>query len=605
MKLLTDIFFGSLTILIVLGINSANCATIRKDLVLKNVERNIDVVSQLVKIHTKITLENTGKTPQSHFLYAIEPSANAKLSFIGASKSVGDDENKKQFQITPAEVKEHNDYAFWEIKLAQPLEAGRSSVIEVETVFAQHLVPYPSEITQGEKQLVLYNGNLYFFSPYTTTSQTTNVVATSNIEFFTKVKPFTHNDNAINYGPYENIAPFSLAELRIHYDNNSPFLVINKLERLIEVSHWGNIAVEEVIHLSHAGAALKGPFSRYEYQREQSGISSVRSFKTILPAAASDVYYRDEIGNISTSHLRVLEDSVEMDIRPRFPLFGGWKTQYTLGYNLPSYEYLYNSGGDFILKMRFVDHVYDDLVIEQMTLKVVLPEGAKELNLQVPYEIKRSQDGSLFTYLDTIGRPVVIAHKDNLVENHIQEFELHYKFQKLLMFQEPLLVVVAFYLLFFLVIIYVRMDFSISKDEQSESKMKLSSLCENVRTQQDKLSDLYQTLDSAVTNLKSSKDIGAFQTLNKKLTAEHKVITQAITDLVTKLKAEAADVAEKVSELLKINRQLKDLYAHHVIQSEKLVGGKLKKEQYLDNLQTFNHTKEEYLERIENIVKGL
>lgn len=68
------------------------------------------------------------------------------------------------------------------------------------------------------------------------------------------------------------------------------------------------------------------------------------SLQTILPAAAQDVYYRDEIGNISTSHLLVLDDSVEMEIRPRFPLFGGWKTHYIIGYNLPSYEYLYNLG---------------------------------------------------------------------------------------------------------------------------------------------------------------------------------------------------------------------------------------------------------------------
>lgn len=69
-----------------------------------------------------------------------------------------------------------------------------------------------------------------------------------------------------------------------------------------------------------------------------------RSFKTILPASAKDVYYRDEIGNISTSHMRIQDDAVELDLRPRFPLFGGWKTHYKIGYNVPSYEYLYSSG---------------------------------------------------------------------------------------------------------------------------------------------------------------------------------------------------------------------------------------------------------------------
>lgn len=41
--------------------------------------------------------------------------------------------------------------------------------------------------------------------------------------------------------------------------------------------------------------------------------------------------------------------------------------------------------------------------------------------------------------------------------------QVHYTFNKVLMLQEPLLVVAAFYILFFTVIIYVRLDFSITK----------------------------------------------------------------------------------------------------------------------------------------------
>ena len=66
--------------------------------------------------------------------------------------------------------------------------------------------------------------------------------------------------------------------------------------------------------------------------------------QTFLPAAARDVYYRDEIGNISTSAMKEQEDVVELELRPRFPLFGGWKTKYTIGYNVPSYQYLFNNG---------------------------------------------------------------------------------------------------------------------------------------------------------------------------------------------------------------------------------------------------------------------
>lgn len=42
--------------------------------------------------------------------------------------------------------------------------------------------------------------------------------------------------------------------------------------------------------------------------------------------------------------MKIMDDAVELDIRPRFPLFGGWKTQLLDGYNAPSYEYLFYKG---------------------------------------------------------------------------------------------------------------------------------------------------------------------------------------------------------------------------------------------------------------------
>lgn len=51
------------------------------------------------------------------------------------------------------------------------------------------------------------------------------------------------------------------------------------MERVIEVSLWGNIAVEEHIDMKHTGATLKGPFSRFDYQRQQDGYASIKTFK--------------------------------------------------------------------------------------------------------------------------------------------------------------------------------------------------------------------------------------------------------------------------------------------------------------------------------------
>ena len=68
--------------------------------------------------------------------------------------------------------------------------------------------------------------------------------------------------------------------------------------------------------MSHTNTVeIQGSFSRYEFQRENSGVSSVKNFKTLLPAAAKDVYYRDDIGNISTSHLKVRQQTDEETLR--------------------------------------------------------------------------------------------------------------------------------------------------------------------------------------------------------------------------------------------------------------------------------------------------
>jgi hypothetical protein len=50
------------------------------------------------------------------------------------------------------------------------------------------------------------------------------------------------------------------------------------------------------------------------------------------------------------------------------------------------------------------------------------------------------------------------------------------------MIREPLLLIAAFFIFFFLAIIYVRLDFSISKDEGYEARLKVSGLCEKVTT---------------------------------------------------------------------------------------------------------------------------
>lgn len=561
------------------------------------------MASQLVKISTKITAENKGSSPIKHYYIALTGEEKNHLAFIGAGIATDKDSDLKVAEVS---VPAQKGYHHFRIELPTPLAAGKTLKLVVETTFSHLVTPHPTHITQAERQLALYQGNHYFLTPYVTESQVTRVsLPTPKLESFSKLKPVTHSDNLITYGPYEQIKPYTEDKLTVHYENNNPFLTITNLDRAIEVSHWGVISVEEVIDLRHTGAILKGSFSRYEYQRDQNGVSSIKSFKTVLPASAMDVYYRDEIGNISTSHMRVLHDSVELDVRPRFPLFGGWKTHYILGYYVPTYEYLYNSGDQYVLQMRFVDHVFDDSVVDKATVKIILPEGATDIKLRVPFPVKRLGDQRHYTYLDTVGRPVIVLEKTNLVEQHIQDFQVHYTYKKLLMLQEPLLVVVVLYLLFLLVVIYVRLDFTISKDPAHESKLQVGGLLEKAAATQDRRADLYAQQDAALAKYKTSKDAAGFQATLKKINAEHKTLTQNLADCLAKLKQESTEAAEPVNELQRLDKQLREQFQQHVAQLEKLMGGKMSKQQYLDIEATIQKKKEELADKMHTLTASL
>ena len=55
----------------------------------------------------------------------------------------------------------------------------------------------------------------------------------------------------ITYGPFEKKSPFSQEELNVHFKNKNKFFTVTRLERVIEISHWGNITIEEIIDFLH------------------------------------------------------------------------------------------------------------------------------------------------------------------------------------------------------------------------------------------------------------------------------------------------------------------------------------------------------------------
>lgn len=135
---------------------------------------------------------------------------------------------------------------------------------------------------------------------------------------------------------------------------------------------------------------LKGHFSRLEYQSQKyfNRLSShiLPALTLYLPPGIRNAYFYDLIGNVSTSSLRVAPSVPKnkqgtafsiLELRPRYPLLGGWNYSFTLGWDAPlgdsaSYNKL---TGKYFVEIPIMTPI-PGAVINEEELTIILPEGA-------------------------------------------------------------------------------------------------------------------------------------------------------------------------------------------------------------------------------------
>ncbi|KAH1139325.1 hypothetical protein GYH30_028662 [Glycine max] len=397
-----------------------------------NAERRIDLTSHIIKVYLTLKVENLGTSPASEVHIAFSPTEVEHLAIVKAAATSG---KRKKKTYVPLDVKSAelpdgpNGTKFFSITLLTPLSKGETTTLEVLYILTHSLEPFPVEISQSESQLVYFRDSAILLSPYHVKQQTTFIKTPSTrVESFTVVDPTKRAGTELKYGPYENHPPYSYSPVLIHFENNNAFAVVEELEREIEISHWGSIQVTEQYSLVHAGARHKGVFSRVEYQTKPggTGVSSFKHLLAKLPPRVHSVYYRDGIGNISSSHLRTDSWKSELELEPRYPLFGGWKSTFVIGYGLPLQDFLFESpDGRRYLNFTFGCPLVET-VVDKLIVKVVLPEGSKDPTVEIPFEVKQHLEIK-YSYLDVVGRTVVVLEKRNAVPEHNAPFQVFTK----------------------------------------------------------------------------------------------------------------------------------------------------------------------------------
>ena len=430
-----------------------------KDFVIERVKREINLKNSIISIVNEISLKKSSY--QDTYRYLVPKNNTFSLVRITAETN-----QKKKLEMQ--KVSDDQDYDYYDILLQ-----GSKDLIVKEDYF-EKLQFKPKNIYILENQLELFIDTVNLVSAYPAKSQVTTVILpnekTKLIKYTTKDQ--NRSGDKLIYSLSDEIPPLVSKKLEIHYINNKPLTVFNYAIKTFQVSHWGNIAVTEEYQIENIGAKLIGEFGRIDYDDTgKGGRNALKSIRAKLPLRAWGLWYRDEIGNVSTSNARREMNDVDLLLTPRFPILGGWKSNFDIGYNLPTkFHVTTNNKGNYMLNLTF-GMPYNNMLARNYTVKVILPESADNIKVKLPidvqYNIKYDKD---FGCLDLFGRKSIIINMNNMYDIYNTNFFITYDYKWTMLFVKPFILIVYFLILFTIMIIYSRANISLSRKDEVKIK---------------------------------------------------------------------------------------------------------------------------------------
>ena len=429
------------------------------DFTIEEVKRTIDLKQSIITIENNIRLKKNSF--EDTFRYVVPKNNTYSLIRIIAS-------NTKGKRLEMQKTLDDQDYDYYDILLQ-----GSEEIVVKEDYF-EKLQFKPKNIYIKEDQLELFIDTVNLVSPYKVKSTTTKVILPSEktkLIKYTKTNSNQSGDKLI-YGLTEEIPAFSTRKLYIHYLNNKPLMVFNYATKTFQVSHWGNIAVTEEYQIENIGAKLIGEFGRIDYDEGVTGgKNAMKKINAKLPLRAWGLWYRDEIGNVSTSNAKREMNDVSLELTPRFPILGGWKSNYDIGYNLPTkFHVKTNEEGNYRVNLTF-GMPYTNMLAKNYTVKIILPEGADNIKVNLPidtqYHVEYDKE---YGCLDLFGRKSIIIRLNNMYDVYNKNIFISYDYQWTMLFVKPVILIVYFLILFTIFIIYSRVNISLSRKEEIKLK---------------------------------------------------------------------------------------------------------------------------------------
>lgn len=405
---------------------------------------DIELKGLLVRTKTEVKFQNRGAEAIETYAFTV-PNTHLQM-FRCYNRKKKELKTQKILQDLPHFVK----YGVFLHSIVGP---NKQYTFECITVYLGEILTVFKARKIDEEQILNYNAGIKYFSMYHTLYTVSKILLNTDSVLNYSIIPTKTTRDSIIYETFET-EPYTKTVSSVIYINNNPLLVVKNLERYIRISHFGKILIEDSVTLENVGPKLDGSY-RNDLHPPTKAAASV--LFTHLPSSAENIRYFDTIGNSSKSQIYDFTNFKTLVFKPRYPLLGGWKTYYMLAYDVPIYEYLFTiPDRSTILRIRPVDHIIADAVIEKVLVKIVLPDGARldtfkltEKHLNV---LSKERECCNMCFL---GRYVIVLNGSYLLDDYIEEIEVKYYLPGIFMFKTPLLL--AFYIeVVFLCVIFLR-----------------------------------------------------------------------------------------------------------------------------------------------------
>ena len=331
-----------------------------------------------------------------------------------------------------------------------------------------------------------YTFSAFTPSAYYTAKQKTKVkFPNADIPDYTTVDPAINAESkqdpqkqgsTFTYGPYNEIPAGAEEFVSVRYEFTRPLTHASRLERDVEVSHWGgNLAIEERYWLQNRGAELKSHFSRSEWQKSQylnPPTFALKALNLPLQPGILNPYFTDDIGNVSTSRFRSGLRESNLELKPRYPVFGGWKYSFRVGWDSDLKKFLRKlstSSESYVLKVPFLEgpRPAEGIEYAHVTLRIILPEGATNLKYNTPVPLIDSEIGLHKTFMDTLGRTTLTLHAINLVDEwRDKEVVLTYDYPWTAGLRKPIVITLGIFAVFVTAWIVGRLDTGIRAEKK-------------------------------------------------------------------------------------------------------------------------------------------